>query len=409
MVTLNAAPVATLTAGGPTTLCQGGSVTLTAPAGARGYQFLLNGQPISGATAASYAATTAGSYAVALTNASGCSSTSAATAVAVNPATTATFTFPAASFCQSGAATATPTIRGTGGGSFSATPAGLSLDTSTGAINPASSTTGTYTVTYSVGGLCPSTSTASVTIKTLAAAGFRYANASSCATGTTTAILDAGSSLGTFSSSPAGLSLNVGTGAVNLGQSQPGTYTVTNTVAAAGGCTATSATASLMVSLLPAQPTLSFQGSLLLTPAVANATYQFYLNEVAIAGATSASYQPAQNGSYTVVVTSAAGCASAPSAPVAVVITGVRAALSAFTLTLYPNPTTSGYLTVTLSRRRVPARLTVFNTLGQQVLTTTLPAAASSHELDLRHLPSGVYVLRATTELGTVSRRLIRE
>ena len=37
---------------------------------------------------------------------------------------------------------------------------------------------------------------------------------------------------------PAGLSINAGTGVVDLSASTPGTYTVTNTIAAAGGCPA---------------------------------------------------------------------------------------------------------------------------------------------------------------------------
>ncbi|GAA4358894.1 hypothetical protein GCM10023185_24940 [Hymenobacter saemangeumensis] len=408
-VTINAAPVASLTAGGPTTFCQGSSVALTAPAGSGlSYQFLLNGQPISGATSASYTATAAGSYAVTVTNASGCASTSAATTVMVNPATTATFTYPAASFCTSSTLSTTPTITGTAGGSFSA-PAGLTLDAATGAITPGTSMPGTYTVTYSVGGPCPSTGTAMVTITAPAQAGFAYAATSACATGTTSILLAPGSSAGTFTASPAGLSLDAATGTVDLSASLPGTYTITNTVAAAGGCAATSATATLTVEAVPAQPGLSYQNGTLTATGPAGATFQFFLNGTAIGGATGTTYAPTQDGSYTVVATSAAGCSSAPSAAVMVVLTSSASAQAAFTLSVYPNPTTDGRLTVTLGSHRLPAQLRVFNALGQEVLKATVPASASSQPLDLRHLATGVYILRATTEAGTVSRRLIRE
>ena len=84
-VTVNAIPTATITAGGATSFCQGGSVVLNANTGAGlTYQWKNNGTNINGATSASYTATTAGSYTVVVTNSNGCSATSSATSVTVN-------------------------------------------------------------------------------------------------------------------------------------------------------------------------------------------------------------------------------------------------------------------------------------------------------------------------------------
>ncbi|WP_210518525.1 T9SS type A sorting domain-containing protein [Hymenobacter terricola] len=408
-VVLTAQPVAVLAAGGPTTFCQGGSVVLTAGGGATGatYQFLNTGQAISGATLATYTATAGGSYSVVVTNASGCASTSPATTVIVSPATTATFTYPAASFCRSSALLTTPTITGTAGGTFAA-PTGLAISASTGAITPNASTAGTYVVSYTVAGSCPSSSTASITITAPATATFSYANAAFCATGTAPASLAAGSTAGTFAST-SGLVLNASTGAINLGTSTAGTYPVTNTVAASGGCAATVATATVTVSPLPAQPVLTFLNGVLSTGAVAGASYQFYLNGSAIAGATGATFAVAQNGSYTVVVTGANGCASLPSAALAVVVTATHASQAAFELTAYPNPTLDGRLTVAMSGAHPVTQLTVFNALGQQMLTATVPAAATSRELDLSGVATGIYMLRATTASGTVTQRIVRQ
>ena len=412
-VTVNPTPVASLTAGGPTTFCAGGSVVLTAPAGTGlTYQFLRGGQPIGSATAASYTATTAGSYAVAVTNASGCTSTSPATAVTVNPATTATFTYPTASFCRSSALLTTPTITGTAGGTFSAAP-GLTLDPATGAITPGSSTAGTYTVTYSVGGTCPSTGTQSVTITTPALAAFGYANAAYCATGTAAVVLATGSTAGTFASA-AGLSVNATTGALDLANSTPGTYTVTNTVAASGGCTAVTATATVTVNPLPARPTLTAQynGPTTTLTSSAPTGNQFYLNGTAIAGATGPSYvvnSAAQLGSYTVTTTNANGCPSLPSAPLVVTATAKQLAEAA--LQLYPNPTPDGKLTLTLTTAHQAVQLSVLNALGQVVYRAVVPAssAAATQPLDLSALSTGVYLLRATTAEGTATRRFVRE
>ena len=74
----------TITPGGPTTFCTGGSVTLTSSS-ASGNQWHLNGNPIGGEINQTYVATASGNYTVVVT-ASGCpSAPSAATTVTVNP------------------------------------------------------------------------------------------------------------------------------------------------------------------------------------------------------------------------------------------------------------------------------------------------------------------------------------
>jgi hypothetical protein len=84
-VTVNPNPTASITAGGATTFCQGGSVVLNANTGTDlSYQWLNNGTNISGATSASYTANTAGSYTVVVNNSNGCSATSTFTSIIVN-------------------------------------------------------------------------------------------------------------------------------------------------------------------------------------------------------------------------------------------------------------------------------------------------------------------------------------
>ena len=66
--------------------------------------------------------------------------------------TSAAFSYSASSFHQ-GEADPTPTITGTTGGTFSATPSGLSINTSTGTIDLDNSDIQSYTITYTVGGV----------------------------------------------------------------------------------------------------------------------------------------------------------------------------------------------------------------------------------------------------------------
>src|SRR5207253_3152294 len=103
-VTVNPTPATpTITPGGPTTFCAGGSVTLTSSS-ATGNQWYLAGSPIGGATSNTYVATATGNYTVVVTT-SGCpSAASAATAVTVNPTPATPTITPGgpATFCAGG-------------------------------------------------------------------------------------------------------------------------------------------------------------------------------------------------------------------------------------------------------------------------------------------------------------------
>src|SRR5581483_6000871 len=95
-VTVNPIPEApVVNAGGPTTFCAGGSVTLTSSS-TTGMQWYLNGAPISGQTAQTYVATASGDYSATVTT-NGCTSAlSNVTTVTVTQHPNATITAPAA-------------------------------------------------------------------------------------------------------------------------------------------------------------------------------------------------------------------------------------------------------------------------------------------------------------------------
>lgn len=101
--------------------------------------------------------------------AQGCGGASIGFGIQVAPSVSS-ISYPQASYCQSGWAYALR--NGSAGGTWSATPAGLSLDAVTGAVNLALSTPATYTVTYSVAALggCAGTASTQLTVQPQASA-----------------------------------------------------------------------------------------------------------------------------------------------------------------------------------------------------------------------------------------------
>jgi gliding motility-associated-like protein len=180
-----------------------------------------------------------------------CAATSATTTITINPSDDASFVYTSGTYCQSGA-NPTPTITGLPGGSFSATPAGLSINPATGTINLATSLLGIYTLTYTTNGICPNTRSITMTIgNTTPSANFNYTGSSFCPSGNNPfPIFASGASAGVFSATPAGLVfVNANTGQINLALSTPGTYTVSNTIPASGTCLAATDSSIITIAL----------------------------------------------------------------------------------------------------------------------------------------------------------------
>jgi large repetitive protein len=375
VATINALPTVTVAATGPTTFCKGGSVTLTATATA-GTTLLWN----TGATTPSITVDSAGVYTVTATAATGCSTTSAGLIVTVNPLASATFSYPLATYCLS-APQPLPTITGTSGGTFSVSPnVGLSLNPITGEIDLSVSNTGTYIVTYSVGGTCPASATASITVTTAPVATFSYSAPTFCggaSAGTAAPLYPGGASAGAFTAIPAGLTLNGATGEIDLATSQPGSYTVTNTIAANAQCGATAATTTVSIQAAPvvrvtaSGPTTFCAGGSVTLTASGAAAYQWSN------GATSASITVSTSGTYSVTGTNAATCVSEAVGTV-VTVTPQASATFTYPAATYclnagtdPLPTITGTAGGTFSA--TPAGLSLNATTGEINLAGSAP------------------------------------
>ncbi len=158
--------------------------------------------------------------------------------VTVNPSINPAFFYSSSTFCKTASATNPSATTTLAGGAFTFTPAGLSIDVNTGLIDLLLSSFGTYTVTYSFNGACPSSSSTTITITDTPKAQFSYGTYCKNAANPVAQIA-AGSSAGKFSSSAGLVFANTSTGLLNLTASTVGTYTVTNTIIAGVSCSAT--------------------------------------------------------------------------------------------------------------------------------------------------------------------------
>lgn len=140
----------------------------------------------------------------------------------------------------------------------------------------------------------------------------------------------------------------------------------------------------------PAAPTAAQNGTML--SSTTGTTYQWYLNGVAIIGATSDTYTPTQSGNYQVIIRDANGCASDLSNTIEYINSGIDE-VSLNEVKFFPNPTT-GIL-------QIDAKI-----LGSRAYTVsiadiygkTLLEVPNAAQLDLQGFTNGVYFVSISTD-----------
>jgi len=186
---------------------------------------------------------------------SGCSSAPGTTNVSIESPPVATFEYVGSPYCA-GTGSASVSFIGAGtGGVFSST-AGLSINSSTGQVDLGASTPNTYIVTNTIAaGTCPQVqSTASITIDNIDDASFSYSASEYCISHTDVVPNITGTAGGTFSSTPAGLSINASTGLIDFSSSVINDYEITYTTS--GSCP-NSSTYNVSVEPNPSAPSVS--------------------------------------------------------------------------------------------------------------------------------------------------------
>jgi hypothetical protein len=333
VITANALPTASITAGGPTTFCNGGSVVLTATTNASpaAYQWYNGSTPITGATGANYTATASGTYTVVVTNTNQCSQTSGGITVNVNTVPNTITASGPTTFCTGGSVTLSAPTTGTGAPYNYAWYLGASTTPFSTSSSVTVSTSGNYYVVLtspSVG--CNGTSaTISVTAGSAPPSAITPASSAIlCSNGTLTLSTNPSPGL-TYqwnkngspipaSCEPTAITANLTVG--NNACTGAGSYTVTVTMSSLTSCSSTTSTPTVVT--ISTAPTSTFSaggpttfcagGSVLLSyTGTTPVTYQWKLNGASVAtGGTSSTYSAITSGTYTVTATNSAGCAT---------------------------------------------------------------------------------------------------
>lgn len=176
------------------------------------------------------------------------------------------------------------------------------------------------------------------------------------------------------------------------------------------GCIDSSLTVNpVTVTVWDPMPTITTLGNTL-TCNPSFSSYQWYLNGALIPGANLQNYVTLVSGNYHVEVLDENGCEGV-SATIEHTIDGIDDIEGHYTLNLYPNPS-SGVFNMNLELDNIAdVRIELKNVLGQ--LLIPIEDIQNTQEINrvynINHLPKGVYILQINTTNGNIVKRIIKE
>lgn len=291
----------------------------------------------------------------------------------------------------------TPTITGTTGGTFSATPTGLTINSSTGTIDLSASTAQTYTVSYDDG--TGGTSTATVTINAADDAQFTYPATFACQNSALTVSPTANMSGGTWSSSN-GLSINSSSGIITPSSSSVGSYVVTHTTN--GVCPSTDTmTFNILaedVAFFPFTDTTFCQGTgpnpILSVSGTTSGFYSASPSGVTFVSALTGeiNINTSSVGSYLLNYISNGSCPTTASANLTIALcSGIQATTAQNSYEVFPNPN-NGVFSIKSNHTAGMTDISIVDVLGKVVYTErSMLDANSIKTLNVSDLATGTY------------------
>lgn len=381
-------PTPTVSAAGPTTFCDGGSVTLNAVVGTGlTMQWQDGTTDISGATTSSYSTSVGGSFRMKVTNGVGCATYSTPVDVKVNPLPANTLTVTGGTDICNGS---TSVILAPSVAKHTYQWRNLSVDIPGETGNPYyAKTAGTYSVHIKDSNGCESTSPdVTITVKFVRPFHIHpYGNTFFCDGESTKLATQSG-----FTSYQWYLDGVFIPGATDtfVYAKKNGKYTVM-VQDPVNSCFATSAGFNILVIPAPDTPFITKVGSRLSTN-VKDVRYQWYKNGVAIAGATDSFIYESGSGIYAVEVTNDRECSKR--AEIDLTTTSVDQAVSkTYFIKVYPNPTQD--------------KLNVGAPSGVTVSLIDLQGRVLYQQFEAKQIPMaayapGIYILQFTDDRNQV-------
>lgn len=188
-----------------------------------------------------------------------------------------------------------------------------------------------------------------------------------------------------------------------------GTYTVTVTDSLLATATAT------VTITNPAQPVITANGTTLSTNFTA-VGFQWFLNGVLIANATSASYTVTQNGNYTIEVNTGGGCLDT-SAIFNFNTIGINESFLNNSVTIFPNPA-SNQITIKFDASLIAALakqdvlIDIQNELGQSIKKAGIKQLVNGKNemmVDIADLPKGIYFIQIKNQNTSINKKFIKQ
>ena len=340
--------------------------------------------------------------------------------ITVSQQVVGTLSYSPSDFCTTDASTYAPIFTTTTAGSgscasnvptYSATPAGLFIDATTGVITPALSLPGTYTVTINYpacGGCAAAGYTTTVTVASPTTSTISYTTplcTSDVSTYAPTLVGATGAS--NYTAVPVGLTINSTTGVITPSTSLPGTYTITYLPNGVGACptiptpttvTVTAApTASISYAGTPYCTTVTASQTVTLTGTNAYTGGTFVSTAGLTLDATTGAITPSTSvpGTYTITYTipASAGCASVPATTTVTITSLPTATIAVSPATICSGGTStitftgSANATITYTVNNGANQTIVLNSSGSATLTT--PALTNSSIYTLVSVANG--------------------
>ncbi len=193
----------------------------------------------------------------------------------------------------------------------------------------------------------------------------------------------------------------------NICYNVPGVYTVTLiTGGASGTSNAIVQQDYITINATPDDPIITPSGTFLTSTFASS--YQWFLDNTAISGATSQTYTALQSGWYSVVIQNASQC-SALSAAVYIDATGINDPVDQNGLNIFPNPS-KGIFNVSVNSTTRNSQIEITDVAGKIIYYSIIqPSNGKPEEINLEQFANGIYFLKLTNDAATSVRKLVIE